>query len=134
MAPGQTLAAAKANVTAPIQAPPAPAKKQVFYFDGEDMVKRDAMVQLEGDYDISDRERAEYPFNHVHTEDGENVDIITREPVNILRGYAQQPGGLAAVEATLAAEDRFEESKLKKERIVQGYVVQENGFKRVIAI
>jgi len=34
-APGQTPAAALSQ------------KKQVFYFDGEDMVKRDAMVQLD---------------------------------------------------------------------------------------
>lgn len=75
----------------PMQAAPgtAPAtqKKEVFYFDGEDMVKRDAMVQLE---DITDKENAEYPFPHVHTEDHEDVDPITRLPVNPVKGYAQK--------------------------------------------
>ena len=58
----------------------APAKKQVFYFDGEEMVKRDAMLQIR-DFDIGDKENAEYPFPHVHTEEHEDVDPITRELV-----------------------------------------------------
>jgi len=69
-----------------------PEKKQVFYFDGEDMIKRDAMVQL--NFDIGDKENAEYPFPHVHTEDHENVDPITRFPVEIIQGYSQKPSSL----------------------------------------
>merc|ERR1719491_2203915 len=56
------------------------------------MVKRDAMVQLDKQYlslDPVDKENAEYPFAHVHTQGGDNVDPITREPVNVLKGYAQ---------------------------------------------
>ena len=40
--------------------------------------------------DPVDKENAEYPFEHVHTENHENIDPITREPVNILKGYAQK--------------------------------------------
>ena len=47
------------------------------------MVKRDAMVQLSDD-------NAEYPFLHVHTESGDDVDPVTFQPVNILKGYSQQ--------------------------------------------
>jgi len=77
----------------PGQVPAAlPQKGQVFYFDGEDMVKRDAMVQLDKQYlslDPVDKENAEYPFAHVHTQGGDNVDPVTREPVNVVKGYAQ---------------------------------------------
>ena len=73
---------------------PATQKKEVFYFDGEDMVKRDAMVQLE---DITDKENAEYPFAHVHTEDGQDVDPITRLPVNPVKGYVQLDNGMIQV-------------------------------------
>lgn len=61
--------------------------KQVFYFDGEDMVKRDAMVQLADD-------NAEYPYLHVHTADGTNIDPVTGETVTVVKGYAQQPSSL----------------------------------------
>merc|ERR1719498_1815042 len=47
------------------------------------MVKRDAMVQLQDD-------NAEYPFLHVHTESGQDIDPVTFQPVNIVHGYAQQ--------------------------------------------
>ena len=85
----------------PGQVPAAlPQKKQVFYFEGEDMVKRDAMVQTHDDsalvqFDIVDKENAEYPFPHVHTENHEDVDPITREVVNPVKGYAQKPQSLA---------------------------------------
>merc|ERR1719152_634924 len=44
--------------------------------------------------DPVDKENAEYPFEHVHTENHENIDPITREPVNILKGYAQKSQSL----------------------------------------
>ena len=47
------------------------------------MVKRDAMVQLQDD-------NAEYPFLHVHTQDGDDVDPLTRQVVNPTKGYAQK--------------------------------------------
>jgi len=45
------------------------------------MVKRDEMVQLNDD-------NAEYPFLHIHTMDGVNVDPVTLEPVETIEGYA----------------------------------------------
>ena len=45
------------------------------------MVKRDAMVQLKSQDDV------EYPFLHIHTENGDDVDPITREVVNPVSGY-----------------------------------------------
>lgn|ERR1712032_275101 len=90
-APGQTPAAALSQ------------KKQVFYFDGEDMVKRDAMVQLDKQLlslDPVDKDNAEYPFPHVHTENHDDVDPITREIVNPTIGYSKKkaPQSLAALD------------------------------------
>lgn len=68
-------------------------KKQVFYFDGEDMVKRDAMVQMVQLNDADEAkagDNAEYPYLHVHTMGGEDVDPLTRQPVNIVHGYGQR--------------------------------------------
>ena len=85
---------------APQQKPVAAAEqKKVFYFEGEDMVKRDAMVQQKADNFVRGQQKtedddfvqlkddAEYPFLHVHTENGDDVDPITREVVNPVKGY-----------------------------------------------
>jgi hypothetical protein len=34
---------------------------------------------------------------HVHTEEGENVDPITRFPVEVIKGYTKAPNGLKRV-------------------------------------
>merc|ERR1712070_1042167 len=47
-------------------------------------------TQTKTKLDPVDKENAEYPFAHVHTMGGDDVDPLTREPVNILKGYAQK--------------------------------------------
>lgn len=42
-------------------------------------------------------DNAEYPYLHVHTEGGDNVDPVTREPVNVVHGYAQQLKRIVAI-------------------------------------
>jgi len=51
-----------------------------------------------GQMDPVDKENAEYPFEHVHTENHEDIDPITRQPVNILKGYAQKPASLVQMD------------------------------------
>lgn len=50
------------------------------------MIKRDAMVQLSASGD----DNAEYPYLHVHTQDGMDIDPLTGIPVEIVKGYAQK--------------------------------------------
>ena len=86
----KVVASAPPSVAAPQSTPIAAPQslqetKKVFYFDGEDMIKRDAMVQLSATGD----DNAEYPYLHVHTQDGENIDPMTGIPVTIVHGYSQ---------------------------------------------
>ena len=110
------------------------------------MVKRDAMLQIR-DFDIGDKENAEYPFPHVHTEEHEDVDPITREPVNIVKGYAQRPQSLIQYEIGdkenaeypfphVHTEEHENVDPITREpvEIIRGYIQQDNGLKRVIAI
>lgn len=95
--------------------------------------------------DPVDKENAEYPFAHVHTENHEDVDPITREPVNILKGYAQKPQSLVALDpvdkenaeypfAHVHTEEHENVDPITREpvNVLKGYV-QMNGMKRVIA-
>lgn len=68
-------------------------KMKVFYFEGEDMVKREAMVQLDSDLN------QQKPINtgddmvvHVHTGDGQDIDPVNGEIINpyTVWGYAQR--------------------------------------------
>ena len=57
-----------------------------------DFRAKDPRIPPEGS---TGRENAEYPFVHVHTEGNENIDPITRYPVEIIKGYAQKSASLA---------------------------------------
>ena len=69
-------------------------KMKVFYFEGEDMVKRDAMVQL--DSQVSEQGKpittGDDMVVHVHTGDGVDIDPVNGEVINpyTVFGYAQK--------------------------------------------
>jgi len=95
--------------------------------------------------DPVDKENAEYPFEHVHTENHEDIDPITRQPVNIVKGYAQKsfvqmdPVDKENAEYPFAhvhTENHDDVDPITREIVnpVKGYVQQSNGEKRVIAV
>lgn len=48
--------------------------------------------------DPVDKDNAEYPFPHVHTENHEDIDPITRQIVNPVQGYAQKKQSLGQMD------------------------------------
>ena len=113
-------------------------------YDKKTAKTQQAMTQTKSKLDPVDKENAEYPFAHVHTMGGDDVDPLTREPVNILKGYAQKsfvsldPVDKENAEYPFAhvhtmGGDDVDPLTREPVNILKGYVQMSNGEKRVIA-
>jgi len=83
----------------------------------------------------------------VHTEEGENVDPITRFPVEVIKGYAQRPGSHSLFDIGDKENAEYPFLHVHTEEgenvdpitrfpveVIKGYTKAPNGLKRVIAI